>query len=176
MVACALLLLAALAVAGTAPTGSWLLVLAAATASVVLGTAATRITYTEVLDTRRETAHERAEQAAAYRALTETRVAEQAVYVATTHATLLRHQATISRLEQRLGDAASELAEANRELDAERTRLAEAAELGAQLSARLEESEERAAQAVVRVAELEQELDVVLAEWRAGTEAERKHA
>ncbi len=176
MVAGALLLLAALAVAGTAPTGSWLLVLVAASASVALGIAATRITYTEVLDTRRETAHERAEQASAYRAMTETRVAEQAVYVATTHATLLRHQATIDRLEQRLGDAASELAEAHRELDAERDRLAEATELTTQLTARLDDAEERAAQAVVRVAELEQELDVVLAEWRAGAVPERKHA
>lgn len=176
MVAGALLLLAALAVAGTAPTGSWLLVLVAASVSVVLGTAAVRITYTEVLDTRRETAHERAEQAVAYRALTETRVAEQAVYVATTHATLLRHQATINRLEQRLGDAASELAAAHRELDAERATLAEATELTASLTARLEDAEERAAQAVIRVAELEQELDVVLAEWQAGAEAERKRA
>jgi hypothetical protein len=176
VVASVLLLLAALAVAGTAPTGSWLLVLAAATAAVVLGMAAVRITYTEVLDTRREAAHDRAEQASAYRALTETRVAEQAVYVATTHATLLRHQATINRLEQRLGDAASELAAANRELEAERLRLAEAAELTTQLTARLEDAEERAAQAVVRVAELEQELDVVLAEWRAGSEHQRKRA
>jgi chromosome segregation ATPase len=176
VVAGALLLVAALAVAGTAPTGSWLLVLVAATVSVVLGVAAVRITYTEVLDTRREAAHERAEQAGAYRALTETRVAEQAVYVATTHATLLRHQATIKRLEERLGDAAGELAEANRVLEAERVRLTEAAELNTQLTARLDDAEERAAQAVVRVAELEQELDVVLAEWRAGTEPVRKRA
>ncbi len=176
MVASALLLLAALAVAGTAPTGSWLLVLVAASVSVALGIAATRITYTEVLDTRRETAHERAQQASAYRAMTETRVAEQAVYVATTHATLLRHQATIGRLEQRLGDAASELADAHRELEVERGRLAEATELTTALTARLDDSEERAARAVIRVAELEQELDVVLAEWRAGAAPQRKHA
>ena len=54
----------------------------AAVASVVLGAAATRITYSELLQTRRDAARDRAEQARDYRALTEERTAEHAEFSA----------------------------------------------------------------------------------------------
>ena len=145
--------------------------------AVVLGATAVRITYAEVVDSRRDAARDRAEQAKAYRALAEERTAEQAIYVADTSGRIARHEATISRLEARLADAAAELAAARadstpstrraRVVTAERDRLVRTRD----------DAEERAAMAIVRVAELEQELDVVIAEWRAGQAApHRKHA
>ena len=47
-----LLVLAALVVAGAAVSGSWLLVTVAAGLGVVLGAAATRITHTELVESR----------------------------------------------------------------------------------------------------------------------------
>ena len=103
--------------------------------------------------------------------LAQERGAEQAIYVAETSGRIARHEATITRLESRIADASAELdraradlateQESNRLVTAERDRLVRGRE----------DAEERAALAIVRVAELEQELDVVLAEWHAGQRA-----
>jgi uncharacterized membrane-anchored protein YhcB (DUF1043 family) len=184
VVAGVLLLLAVAAVVAAAVSGSWLVATIAAAVGVLLGAVATRITYTEVADTRRAWARDRAEQAQAYRDLTEVRTEEQAVYVADTQGRIARHEATIARLEERLAAATDEVIAARDELAAEHERAmrAERAEASAvadreRLAVRLDEAEERAAMAIVRVAELEHELDVVLAEWHAGSAAPaRKHA
>jgi len=170
VVAVAVLSFAALAVVAAALSGSWLVATVAAALAVVLGGVATRITYTEVADTRLEWARDRAEQARGYRAITEARTAEQAIFVADATGRLTRQDAAIARLERRLTEAAAEVAEARAEIDAERARSTE-------LTARLVDAEKRASVGALRVTELEQELDVVLAEWRSGQQPQqRKHA
>lgn len=174
-VACLLLAAAVLVVVGAALSGSWPLLTAAAVIGVALGVLATRITYLEVLQSRREAATDRAALAQEYRTLTAARTDENAVFVADMTGRIGRHEATIERLEKRLAHATAEAIEAHRLL-AEAVERAQRAEAeGRRLAARLEEAEERAAQSIVRVAELEQELDVLTAEWQA-VEALRKHA
>lgn len=170
-----LLLVGALAVAGAALSGSWLVATIAAALGVVLGAAATRITHTELAESRREAARDRAEQARAYRDLTVARTAEQATFVEATNARVSAHEQTISGLERDLNDAQGCLIEAHRQLLAEQLRADDAEREVATLTTRLDDAEERAAQAIVRVAEIERELDVVTAEWQAA-ELSRKRA
>ena len=66
-VAVALITIAALLVAGAAIGGSFLVTALAAAAAVALGAAATKITHSELIQTRVEAARDRAEQAQAYR-------------------------------------------------------------------------------------------------------------
>src|SRR3954447_12913988 len=77
-----LLVLAALAVAGAALSGSWLLVTVAAGLRVLLPAAAPRITHTELVESRVAAARDRAAQAQAYNELTEQRTSEHSSYVA----------------------------------------------------------------------------------------------
>lgn len=184
-VACTLLAAAVLVVVGATLSGSWPLLMTAAVAGVALGALATRIAYLEVLQSRREAAADRAELAQQYRALTDERTGENAVFVADVTGRIGRHEATIARLEKRLADATDDVVEAHRLLDEAVDRagwaedanswLEERLEDAEKRAARVEEAEDRAAQAIVRVAELEQELDVLTAEWQA-VEALRKHA
>ena len=167
MVAVFMILLAALAVVGTAVTGSWFLVTLAAVGAVVLGATATKITHSELLVSRRDAARDRAGQARAYADLTEVRTTENVEFAADMTGRLAKRDATISRLEKRLGDAASELADARQELSAAHEQAADAQRAAERLTERLTEAEERAGQAVVRVAELEAELDVLQSEWQA---------
>lgn len=173
--ACLLLAVGVLAVAAAALSGSWALLTTAALVGVALGALAVRITYLEVLQSRRDAATDRAELAQEYRALTDERADENALFVADMTGRLGRHEATIDRLEKRLTDATAEVIEAHRLLEQAVDRADRAEDEGARLGVRLDEAESRAAQAIVRVAELEQEIDVLTAEWQAA-EAVRKHA
>ena len=139
----------------------------AAISSVVLGIAATRITHTELLQTRREAARDRAAQAAAYRDLTDQRTAEHAVFATAMRARVDRQEHALSELEGALSAAQKRAAEATLKFNAEARRAELAEAEGCATSARLEEAEERAAETVLRVAELEQELDVARAELAA---------
>jgi len=186
-VAVALLALAAVAVVGAIVSGSWLLVTLAAAAGVLLGAAATKITHTELVTTRRDAARDRAEQAQAYRRLTDERTAENAAFAASMQDKLAQQTAAVGELEEALTAAQQRAADATRKLNTE-ARRAEAAERHGRdteerLGERLADAEERAAEAVVRVIELEQELDVVRAEltavtqaWRTAEAAVRRHA
>ncbi len=177
VVAVGFLSLAALGVLGAALSGSWLLATIAAAVATALGIAAVRITHRELLDSRRDAARDRAEQARAYRVITEVRTAEQALYVAETSGRMKRHEATISRLEGRLAAAADELTEAQRTIDAERRQAQTVQRERDRFASRLDEAEERAALAIVRVVELENELDVVRSQWQAEQVApQRKRA
>lgn len=167
MVAASLLVLAALAVVGTAVTGSWLLITIAAGVAVALGAAATRITHSELMASRKEAARDRAAQAKAYADLAEVRTTENVEFAADMTGKVAKRDATISRLEKRLGDAAAELAEARQELADAHDQALEAQRTHERLAARLADADERAGQAVVRVAELEAELDVLTAEVHA---------
>jgi chromosome segregation ATPase len=175
VVACLLLAAGAFAVVGAALSGSWPVLTVGAASGIALGALATRITYLEVLQSRREAAADRAELAQEYRTLTETRADETALFVADMTGRINRHKATIERLEARLSEAAAELTEAQRALDDALDRIQRAEDESSRLAVRLEDAEERAAVAIVRVAELEQERDVLMAEWQAA-EAHRKHA
>lgn len=171
VVAALMIVVSAAAVVGTALTGSWLLVTVAGLVAVLLGATATKITHSELLDSREEAARDRAQQARAYADLTEVRTAENVEFAADMTGKVAKRDATISRLEKRLGDAAAELADARRELSEARDEAAEAqreAQREAErLTARLADAEERAHHAVVRMAELEAELDVVTSELQA---------
>ena len=175
-VACLLLLIGVLAVVGAVLSGSWPLLAVAAGLAVASGTAATRITYLEVLQSRREAALDRAELAQQYSALTAERSDENALFVADMTGRITRHEASIERLEKRLAEATAELTEAQRALDEAIDKTQRVEEENGRLAVRLEDAEERAAVAIVRLAELEQERDVLVAEWQAADASKRLQA
>jgi hypothetical protein len=149
----------------------------AAFSAVVLGAAATRITHTELLQSRRDAARDRAAQAQAYRELTARRTAEPAEGSAARTARAERQDVALSELEVALSAAQKRAAEATLKYNAEARRAELAENEGRATTARLEEAEERAAEAVLRVAELEQEIDVLRAEVTAGEQQPgRMHA
>ena len=174
-----LILLAALAVAGSAVAVasadvSWLLLAGAAALAVLLGAVATRVTHTELADSRRAAAADRAQLAQGYAALTTERVSEHAAYVTTVEARIDERQQMLDELEMALSAAQRRAATATRKKNAE-TRLVEG------LQAQLVQAEDRATDAMVKVHELEQELvvlraelDSVTAAWHA--ESLRRHA
>ncbi|MEJ7795996.1 MAG: hypothetical protein WKF50_10625 [Nocardioides sp.] len=150
---------------------------AAAVSSVVLGAAATRITYTELLQSRREAARDRAAQAQAYRQLTDERTAEHADFVTTIQGRVGRQAHALTELEVALAAAQRRAAESTLKFNAEARRVELAEQEGRATTARLDEAEERAAESLLRVAELEQELDVLRAEVTAWqTEPHRMRA
>jgi chromosome segregation ATPase len=170
-----LIVLAALAVAGAALSGSWLLVTVAAGLGVVLGAAATRITHTELVESRVAAARDRAAQAQAYNELTDLRTSEHATYVAGIKAQIAEKEQALDELELALGHAQRRAATSTRKRNAEGRR-------AAGLQARLAEAEERASGAQLRASELEQEvvtlraeLEAVTAAWHAA-EHQRRHA
>jgi uncharacterized membrane-anchored protein YhcB (DUF1043 family) len=176
-VAVALIVVSALAVAGAVLSGSWPLVTSAAVLGVVLGATATRITHSELMQTRRDAARDRAEQAQAYRELTVARTAEHAEFTATMNNRLERQETALSELEVALTSAQKRAAEATRKFNAEARRAEVAEHEGQEYAARLADAEERAAAAALRVTELEHEVDVARAElaaWQA--EPYRRHA
>ena len=174
-VACLLLVAGTLAVVGGALSGSWLALTVAAGAGVGLGALATRITYLEVLQSRRDAATDRAELAQEYRTLTASRTDENILFVAAMTGRIGRQEATIARLEKRLVEVTAELIEAHKQHQLAIERAQRAEEDGGRLAAQLAEAEERATQSTLRVTELEQERDVLVAEWQAA-ENLRKHA
>jgi len=169
--------LAALLVLGGILSGSWLTLVLAAVVGVVLGAAATRITHSELMETRREAARDRAEQAQAYRDLTVARTAEHAAFTKTRESRIAAHESAITELEEALTSAQKRAAEATRKMNAEARRADVAEREGREKSELLEDAEQRAAEAIVRVAELEHELDVLKAELLAWqTAPARRHA
>ena len=171
VVAVLLLLGAAIAVAGTAVTGSWLAVTVAGGVAVLLGAVATRITHSELLASRLAAARDRSEQAKAFRDVDTKRSAEGVEFAADMQGKIAKRDATVSRLERRLADTADELAEARRSLTEVEEQLAYAERENTTLGDRLGDAEERATQAVVRVAELEVEVDMLTAQWEAAEAA-----
>ena len=174
-VAVGLLLLAALVVTGAALSGSWLLVTIAAGLGVLLGAAATRITHTELVESRVTAARDRATQAHAFNELNDERSAEHAAYVDEVRARLADREQALDELEAALAEAQRRAATSTRKRNAEGRRVSE-------LQVRLTEAEERAAISQLRVVELEQEvlalraeLETVTVAWHAA-EHQRKHA
>lgn len=182
-VAVALLLIAAVVVIAAALSGSWLPVTVAAGLAVVLGAAATRITHSELAESRREAAHDRVVQAQGYLDLTVERTAEHAAYVALMQSRIAEREVEVAKLEVSLSTAHERVGVATRKLNTE-ARRAEAAEAESlTLTAKLDESEERAAHAIVLLAELVAEIDVIRAElevvtvaWQAAEAMDVRHA
>ncbi|QZY29410.1 tropomyosin [Nocardioides coralli] len=139
----------------------------AAVSAVVLGAASTRITHSELMQTRRDAARDRAEQAQHYRELTDQRTDEHARFVDTMQARARQQDHALAELETALSAAQRRAADATRKYNAEARRAEAAEQEGREVGARLEEAEERAAEAQLRVAELQSELDVARAELLA---------
>ena len=175
LAACVLLAVAGVLVVGAAVSGSWLGLTIAAAASVVLGVAANRITYTELGETRREAARDRAELARDYRDLAAVRSAEHHRFVTGVQARIADQEIRINKVEGALTAARAEAGRAQRRLVEMTARAGRAETRGTALAARLEEAEDRATQAVLRVVELEHEVDVLTAQWQS-RETLRKHA
>ena len=150
-----------------------------AVVAVVLGAAATRITHSELMESRRAAGKDRARLAREYVELDAARVAEHAESAGHLTARLADRESALHELEEALVAAQRRAAEATRKRDAE-TRRADLAEAeGTTLTRRLDEAEERAAEAVVRVAELESEVEVLRAEilaWQGVASQESKLA
>lgn len=145
---------------------------------MVLGAAATRITHSELMQTRRDAARDRAEQAAEYRALTEARSLEHSKFAATMKERIDGQHTALQELEVALGSAQKRAADATRRLNAEARRAELAEREGEEVTARLQEAETRASEAALRVSELEAQVDAIQAEltaWEAMPEV-RRHA
>ncbi len=149
----------------------------AAVSSVVLGAAATRITYSELLESRRDAARDRAEQAQAYRVLTVQRTGEHLAFSRAMQSRADQQELALDELEKALGEAQKRAAEATRKFNAEARRAELAEQEGRAVAERLEEAEERAAEAALRVSELSQEVELVRAELAAWESTpQRMHA
>lgn len=180
VVAVGLLALAAVVVAASFATGSLVLRGLAAVTGLVLGAAATRITHSELVQTRRDWASDRAEQARAYQVLDQRRTSEHLAYVEETAAEARRREEALREVESALVRAERKAAEATRKFSAEARRAELAEDESLRLGRQLEDSEQRAAEAIVHLAELEQEADVLRAElaaWQSlRAEQARQHA
>src|SRR3546814_13502676 len=104
-VAVVLIMIATLAVLGALVGGSSVLVAVSAVAAVILGAVATKITHSELLQSRRDAARDRAEQAQAYRKLDETRSEANAEFARTMTARIAARPKLIHELEGELAGA-----------------------------------------------------------------------
>lgn len=171
-------MIAAVLVAAAIPTGQAVLSALAGVAAVVLGAAASRITYAELVQSRRDAQQDRSALAQKYAAITEQRAAESAAFATLMTTRLRTTEQSLGELEEALGAAQKRAAEATRKLNTEARRADLAETQSRETERQLEEAEERAAEAILRVAELEQELDVARAELTAwqGTPASYRQA
>lgn len=173
-VAVVLVLLSAAAVTGAILSGAWAWLVVAALAAVVLGGAAVRITHSELVQTRRDAARDRADQAREYADITAVRTAENIAFADSMRSEVEQRQLAITELEQALVAAQQRAADTTRKLGAE-ARRADVAEITvAEVRGQLDDSETRAAEAIVLVAELEMELDALRAELDSVTLAWRE--
>jgi len=142
-VAVALLAVATVAVLLSLPTQSPALLSISAVTSLALGWAALRIVWTEVLQSRRENATDRAATATAYKSLFSERAAEHAEFT--------------SAMTERL-------AESNQSMYELQAALVQAQQQVAAGVVRADAAESAHASALIRVAELERSIDLLRAE------------
>jgi chromosome segregation ATPase len=179
-VAVALIMIATLIVAGAAIGGSFLLTAVAGAGAVLLGATATKITHSELMQSRVDAARDRAEQAQAYRVLTDQRTAETEAFTATMTERIADRQKLIHELEGQLSVMHRRVAETTLKLGTEARRADQAESRLVEEGAKLEDAEQRAAEAIVLAAELEQEIVDLKAEltaWETSASMPlRKHA
>lgn len=180
LAAVALLAFAAVVVLASFAADAALLRGLAGLAAVALGAAATKITHSELRQTRREWARDRARQAEAYRRIDERRAHDHLTHLARLDAAAQRRETDLAELELAVVSGQRRVAETTRKFSAEARRADLAEDENVRLGRRVEEAEERAAEAIVHLAELEQEVDVLRAElaaWEAlRAEQSRAHA
>lgn len=131
-VALVLLAVATVAVLGTLPTQSPVLLSVSSVAAIVLAWAALRMMWTEVLQSRRENAADRAASATAYRELFAKRAAEHAEFTSTMTERLARSttserelQASLVAAQRRLADVTVRADSSEAELQEARARVSE---------------------------------------------------
>ena len=142
-VAVGLLAVATVAVLAALPTQSPALLSVSSVTALVLGWAGVRITWTEVLQSRRENSADRAATATAYRTLFSERAAEHAEFTTAMTERLAESHTSVHELQGILVAAQREMAT---------------------LTVRAESAESAHASALVRVAELVRSIDVLRAE------------
>ena len=138
-VAVALLSLATLGVVLALPTQSPLLLSFSSVFALVCGALASRIVYTELLQSRREAATDRAAQAQAYRTMFHERAAEHAEFTTAMTERLAASDRSIEQLEGTIVLAETRAIEAEARLNRESRRANEAQELVAELQQQLRE-------------------------------------
>lgn len=148
-VAVSLLAVATLGVIAALPTQSAAILSVSSVAAIALGWAALRIVWTEVLQSRRENATDRAATASAYRSLFSERAVEHAQFTTVMTERLAASNTSIHELRGALVKAQHQLVE---------------------VSARADTAESGFASALVRVAELERSIDVLREEREAELE------
>src|SRR3954463_14274947 len=120
--AAALILVAAVVVLGAVLSTSLPFVSTAAVLAVALGAAAARITHSELVETRREAAADRARQAQDYRVLAEARSAEHRDFATTMQTRVGKAEQAVTQLESAVVASQGRAAEAIRKLNAEARR------------------------------------------------------
>ncbi len=137
-VAVALLALATLVVALALPTQSPLWLSFSSVFALLCGATAARIVYSELLQSRREAAEDRAAQAQAYRTMFHERAVEHAEFTTAMTERLASRDKSIQELESTIVLAEARAIEAETRVKRESRRANEAQELVAQLQEQLE--------------------------------------
>jgi hypothetical protein len=173
-------MIAVLLVGGSVIGQSAAIISIAAVLAVVLGAAATKITHTELIESRVDAARDRATQARAYARMADEQARENAEFAATMTERIAERQKVIHEMEGELALAHVRIAETKAKLGAEARRADRAEARLVDEGSRLEDAEQRAAEAIVLAAELEQEVIDLKAEllaWETTASIEmRRHA
>jgi hypothetical protein len=185
-VAVALLSLATVAVLLALPTQSPLWLSVASVLALACGWAAARIVYTELAQSRRDGAADRAAQAQAYRSLFSERATEHAEFTTAMTDRLSARDREVSELQVSLVEAQRRAGEAEARVQRESRRASDANAQVAALTERVQELEIRRAEQADELATWEGfETVVDLMAWEdkvnaagsaAASEAEQKHA
>lgn len=185
-VAVALLSLASAAVLAALPTQSPLWLSIASVLALACGWAAARIIYTELAQSRRDNATDRAAQAQAYRSLFSERASEHAEFTTAMTDRIAARDKELTQLQEDLVATQRRAGEAEARVQRESRRANDAAAEAASLRERIEELEIRKAEEADELATWEGfETAVDLMAWEAKineaaleaqAEAERKHA
>jgi len=173
-------MIAAVLVGGAVIGQSAALISIAAVFAVVLGAVATKITHTELIESRVDAARDRAQQARAYARMADEQARENAEFAATMTERIAERQKVIHEMEGELALAHVRIAETKAKLGSEARRADRAEARLVDEGSRLEDAEQRAAEAIVLAAELEQEVIDLKAEllaWETTASIEmRRHA
>lgn len=185
-VAVALLSVATAAVVVALPTQSALWLSIASVLALACGWAAARIIYTELLQSRRDNATDRAAQAQAYKSLFSERASEHAEFTTAMTDRIATREKELAQLQEDLVSTQRRAGEAEARVQREARRANDAAAEVASLKERIEELEIRKAEEADELATWEGfETAVDLMAWEAKineaardaqAEAERKHA
>ena len=185
-VAVALLSAATAAVVAALPTQSALWLSIASVLALACGWAAARIIYTELLQSRRDNATDRAAQAQAYKSLFSERASEHAEFTTAMTDRIAAREKELAQLQEDLVSTQRRAGEAEARVQREARRANDAASEVASLKERIEELEIRKAEEADELATWEGfETAVDLMAWEAKineaaiaaqAEGERKHA